>query len=119
MSGPSSAGSSESDARKGSTRPSLADGIGAKPPLELLLATRSAGKIREIRQMAAERGWIWHGLDEFPLVPDAIEDGATFAENACKKALYYNQATGLPALADDSGLEVDILGGEPGVHSAY
>ncbi len=87
--------------------------------LHLLLATRSAGKIREIRELAAENGWTWHGLDEFPAVREAVEDGATFLENASKKALFYNYATGLPALADDSGLEVDVLGGEPGVHSAY
>lgn len=87
--------------------------------LHLLLATRSAGKIREIRELAADCGWTWHGLDEFPHVREAVEDGATFLENASKKALFYNVATGLPALADDSGLEVDFLGGAPGVHSAY
>lgn len=87
--------------------------------LNLLLATRSAGKIREIRELTADSGWTWHGLDEFPHVREAVEDGTTFLENASKKALYYNYATGLPALADDSGLEVDFLGGAPGVHSAY
>jgi XTP/dITP diphosphohydrolase len=85
---------------------------------EILLATRNPGKIREIRQMTAASGWVWHGLDAFPGVPDAVEDGATFAENACRKALHYAQATKLYTLADDSGLEVDCLGGEPGVHSA-
>lgn len=87
--------------------------------IELLLATGSAGKIREIREMTAHLSWLWRGLDEFPEVSEAIEDGHTFAENARKKALYYAERTGLPALADDSGLEVDALGGEPGVHSAY
>jgi XTP/dITP diphosphohydrolase len=87
--------------------------------IELLLATSSAGKIREIRQAAAGPGWRWRGLDEFPHVPEAIEDGRTFAENARKKAVYYAHATGLPALADDSGLEVDFLGGLPGVDSAH
>jgi len=85
---------------------------------EILLATRNAGKIREIRQMTVAGGWAWCGLDAFPDVPAAIEDGATFAENARRKALHYAQATGLYTLADDSGLEVDCLGGEPGVHSA-
>ena len=85
---------------------------------EILLATRNAGKIREIRQMTVAGGWLWHGLDALPGVPAAVEDGATFAENASRKALHYAQATGLYTLADDSGLEVDCLGGEPGVHSA-
>jgi XTP/dITP diphosphohydrolase len=85
---------------------------------EILLATRNAGKIREIRQMSAASGWTWHGLETFPDVPPAVEDGATFAENARRKALHYAQATGLCTLADDSGLEVDCLGGEPGVQSA-
>lgn len=87
--------------------------------IELLLATNSAGKIREIRQIAAGPDWRWRGLDEFPDVPEAIEDGRTFAENAKKKALCYSAATGLPALADDSGLEVDCLDGAPGVDSAH
>ena len=85
---------------------------------EILLATRNAGKIREIRQMTTTGDWVWHGLEAFPDVPAAVEDGATFAENARHKALHYAQATGLYTLADDSGLEVDCLGGEPGVHSA-
>ncbi|MBI5865285.1 MAG: RdgB/HAM1 family non-canonical purine NTP pyrophosphatase [Planctomycetes bacterium] len=87
--------------------------------IDLLLATHSAGKIREIREMAEGRGWRWRGLDEYPDVPEAVEDGRTFAENAMKKALYYFAAAGLPALADDSGLEVDFLHGAPGVDSAY
>ncbi|MFQ5806259.1 MAG: XTP/dITP diphosphatase [Phycisphaerae bacterium] len=85
---------------------------------EILLATHNAGKVREIRQLAACAGWRWHGLDDFPPVPEAVEDAATFAENARRKALHYAAATGLPTLADDSGLEVDCLGGAPGVHSA-
>lgn len=100
-------------------RQTMNDSRSRRATLTLLLATRSAGKIREIREMAASQDWIWRGLDEFPAVPDATEDGATFLENACKKALFYNEATGLPALADDSGLEVDCLAGAPGVHSAY
>ncbi len=84
----------------------------------LLLATRNAGKIREIRELSARSGLAWRGLDEFPAVAEAPEHGATLAENARAKALYYSAATGLPALADDSGLEVDALGGRPGVDSA-
>ncbi len=85
----------------------------------VLLATRSAGKLRELRQMTADSPIEWIGLDAYPDVPEAVEDGATFADNARRKALHYAVATGLPALADDSGLAVDCLGGAPGVHSAY
>ncbi len=88
------------------------------PAIHLLLATRNAGKVREIRQMVTDTPLTWHSLDEFPDVPDAIESGATFAENARLKALHYAATTGLDTLADDSGLEVDALDGAPGVQSA-
>lgn len=84
----------------------------------VLLATRNAGKVREIRAIAAALPIVWHGLDEFGPLPDAVESGATFAENARLKALHYARLTGLSTLADDSGLEVDALGGAPGVQSA-
>jgi len=88
----------------------------------VLLATRNAGKIREIRAIAAGLPLVWHGLDEFRVAPDAAEQGATFAENARLKALFYygccGAQAGMAVLADDSGLEVDALGGAPGVHSA-
>lgn len=83
---------------------------------EILLATHNAGKLREMRQLAA--GLRWRSLDEFPHVAPSPETGRTFADNARQKALYYAAATGLPTLADDSGLEVDALQGAPGVHSA-
>lgn len=86
--------------------------------IEILIATNNPGKVREIRQLTADHPWTWRGLDEFPDVPSAIEDAETFAGNARKKALHYAAATGLLTLADDSGLEVDALGGAPGVHSA-
>lgn len=85
---------------------------------EVLLATRSEGKLREIEHATADIAIKWRGLNEYPEVPDAIEDGNTFRENALRKAVYYSKATGLPALADDSGLIVDVLGGDPGVNSA-
>jgi XTP/dITP diphosphohydrolase len=85
---------------------------------ELLLATRNPGKLRELREIAAGSPLVWRGLAEFPAVPDAVENGRTFADNARLKALHYASATGLPTLADDSGLEVDYLGGAPGVLSA-
>lgn len=84
---------------------------------ELLLATHNAGKVREIRQMSGA-GVRWRSLAEFPGVGEAPEAGRTFAENARQKALFYAAATGLPTLADDSGLEVAALDGEPGVDSA-
>ncbi len=88
----------------------------------VLLATRNPGKVREIREIAAGLPVAWHALDEFPGAPDAEEHGATFAENARLKALHYYThcaaAAGMGVLADDSGLEVDALGGAPGVHSA-
>jgi len=89
--------------------------------LHILLATRNAGKLRELRELltaASAPGVVWRGLHEFPTVPDAPETGQTLAENARAKALYYATATGLLTLADDSGLEVDALGGAPGVYSA-
>ncbi|RMF84341.1 MAG: XTP/dITP diphosphatase [Planctomycetota bacterium] len=86
--------------------------------MRILLATRNAGKLREIRRMTRDASWTWVGLADFPDVPEAVEDGETFAENARRKALHYAAATGLPTLADDSGLEVDALGGAPGVRSA-
>jgi XTP/dITP diphosphohydrolase len=84
-----------------------------------LLGSKSAGKLRELRQMTADSGVEWLSLDDFPNVAEAVEDGNTFRDNAEKKARHYAQATGLPTLADDSGLEVDALRGAPGVHSAY
>ncbi|MBL8877874.1 MAG: non-canonical purine NTP pyrophosphatase [Phycisphaerales bacterium] len=85
---------------------------------EVLLATRSEGKLREIEYATANLAIKWRGLNEYPELPDAIEDGATFRENALRKAAFYSKGTGLPALADDSGLIVDLLGGRPGVDSA-
>jgi XTP/dITP diphosphohydrolase len=86
--------------------------------IEILLATHNPGKVREIRQVAAGDDWRWHSLDDFPEVAEAVEDADTFAGNARRKALHYAEVTGLPTLADDSGLEVDALGGAPGVLSA-
>jgi len=84
----------------------------------LLLATTNAGKIREIRGLLAGLRIDLVGLDEVPAVEPPEETGTTFAENARLKASYYARATGLRAVAEDSGLEVDALGGEPGVNSA-
>jgi XTP/dITP diphosphohydrolase len=90
-------------------------------PHTLLLATRNKGKIEEFRRIldAVAPGEIeLVGLDQFPNLHDVIEDGATFEENALKKAREMSLATGIPAIADDSGLCVDALGGDPGIFSA-
>jgi len=86
--------------------------------MELVVATRNAGKLKEIRRLLESRGIHVRGLEEFPEVPDVVEDGETFAENAIKKAEAVAQFFSMPCLADDSGLVVDALQGHPGVHSA-
>jgi XTP/dITP diphosphohydrolase len=86
----------------------------------LILATRNPGKITELRAILAAAG-LHHdlvGADAYPEIPDVKETGVTFAENALLKAHALAQATGLPAVADDSGLCVDVLGGAPGIFSA-
>jgi len=84
----------------------------------LLLGTRNPGKVKEIESILADCGWTIASLQEFPNVGEAEENFVTFAENAIAKARFYASATGLCALADDSGLEVEALGGAPGVFSA-
>jgi len=86
----------------------------------LVLATRNAHKLAELRRILDEAGLEVElvGVDAFPGVADVAETGTTFAENALLKAHATAQATGLPAVADDSGLCVDVLGGMPGVFSA-
>ncbi|WP_404364192.1 RdgB/HAM1 family non-canonical purine NTP pyrophosphatase [Corallococcus coralloides] len=84
---------------------------------KLLFATGNAGKLRELRALVGDAVEVV-SLKDLPPVPEPVEDGATFEENAVKKAREYSEATGLPALADDSGLCVDALDGRPGVLSA-
>ena len=86
----------------------------------LVLATRNAHKVTELRAILADAGLEVEllGADAFPEVPDVKETGTTFAENALLKAHTLAAATGLPAIADDSGLCVDVLGGAPGIFSA-
>lgn len=87
----------------------------------LVLATRNAHKVVELRRILADAGLDGVdvvGVGEFPDVPDVAETGVTFAENALLKARAVAVATGLPSVADDSGLCVDVLGGSPGVFSA-
>ncbi|MFJ7997292.1 RdgB/HAM1 family non-canonical purine NTP pyrophosphatase [Streptomyces sp. NPDC096310] len=86
----------------------------------LILATRNAGKITELKAILADAGLPHElvGAQEYPDIPDVKETGVTFAENALLKAHALATATGLPAVADDSGLCVDVLGGAPGIFSA-
>jgi len=87
-------------------------------PLTLVMATRNPGKVRELADLLGDLGVRLLSLADFPEIPDIPEEGATFAENAAAKATTVARLTGLPALADDSGLEVAALGGRPGVFSA-
>ncbi|WP_433506429.1 RdgB/HAM1 family non-canonical purine NTP pyrophosphatase [Pseudonocardia halophobica] len=86
--------------------------------MKILLATRNAGKLVELRRLAEGSGVEVLGLADVPEFPEAPETGATFAENALAKARDAAAATGLPSVADDSGLAVDALNGMPGVLSA-
>ncbi len=83
----------------------------------VVLATANPGKLREMRAMLKEMPWDIVPQSEFDC-PDAIEDGLSFVENAIKKARHACAFTGLPAIADDSGIEVDALLGKPGIYSA-
>ncbi|MCW8933731.1 MAG: RdgB/HAM1 family non-canonical purine NTP pyrophosphatase [Gammaproteobacteria bacterium] len=84
---------------------------------KIILASGNAGKVREINKLLSD-----HGIEVVPQteydVPEALEDGLTFVENALKKARHAAKLTGLPAIADDSGIEVDALDKRPGIYSA-
>jgi XTP/dITP diphosphohydrolase len=87
--------------------------------MKILIATSNPHKLDEIRAVAGDVGIAFVSLAEEGIdVPEPVEDQPTFEGNALLKATYYAQASGLPCWADDSGLEVDALGGEPGVLSA-
>lgn len=88
----------------------------AKPIL--VLATKNNGKSAEIRDFLKDVPIEVKDLNDFGPIPEVVEDGTTFEENAYKKASFTAKVLGLPALADDSGLEVEAMGGNPGVHSA-
>jgi XTP/dITP diphosphohydrolase len=84
----------------------------------ILIATTNAGKIREILGILDGVPIELVTLERFPGILEPDETGATFAENARLKALYYSEKTGVPAVADDSGLEIAVLDNAPGIHSA-
>jgi len=85
---------------------------------KLILATRNKDKLKEIQALLSDLDIDIMSLDEAENAPHVVEDGKTFMENAFKKAKVIAEATGIMALADDSGLEVDALDGAPGVYSA-
>ncbi|MBR8660818.1 MULTISPECIES: XTP/dITP diphosphatase [Brevibacillus] len=85
---------------------------------KVVLATRNKGKVKEFNSLFAELGWEGISLDAFEGVPEVVEDGDTFEANALKKATTIATYLNMPAVGDDSGLEVDALGGRPGVYSA-
>jgi XTP/dITP diphosphohydrolase len=84
---------------------------------KIVLASNNAGKAREINQLLASEEIEVVPQKEFK-IPDAVEDGLSFVENAIKKARHAAKLSGLPAIADDSGIEVDALNGAPGIYSA-
>jgi len=90
-----------------------------KKNIELLLATKNKNKVKEINsKMSSVSGISIIPLDNAPEFPDVIEDGKSFKENAIKKAQEICLHTGLPTMADDSGLVIDALDGKPGIYSA-
>jgi len=86
--------------------------------LEIIIASRNKGKVREIRKVLKGLGFRIYSLNDFTYVPKIVEDGKSFAENALKKARFYSKCFGKLTLSDDSGLNVDILKGLPGIYSA-
>ncbi|MEJ2424855.1 MAG: RdgB/HAM1 family non-canonical purine NTP pyrophosphatase [Candidatus Thiodiazotropha sp.] len=84
---------------------------------KIVLASNNAGKVREINQLLSQEQIMVVPQKEFQ-IPDAVEDGLSFVENAIKKARHATSLSGLPAIADDSGIEVDALRGAPGIYSA-
>jgi XTP/dITP diphosphohydrolase len=89
-----------------------------KDTITIVIASRNKGKTTEIERLLAAYPVIIKNLNDFGPIPEVVEDGDTFEENAYKKASITARVLGVPALADDSGLVVDALGGAPGVLSA-
>jgi len=84
----------------------------------IVLATSNKNKLKEIQEILKDFPVAIKSLSDFGPMPEAVEDGETFDDNAYKKALHYAKVLGVPCLADDSGLVVDALDGRPGVYSA-
>jgi XTP/dITP diphosphohydrolase len=85
---------------------------------KIVLASRNSGKVKEFRAMLENIGISLRSLNDYPDIPEVVEDGKSFLENALKKARAVAESTGEIVLADDSGLEVEVLGGAPGIYSA-
>jgi XTP/dITP diphosphohydrolase len=98
--------------------PTLADAANPTGARRLLIATTNPHKIREFREILAGLPYTLVSPDDLALSLDVEETGTTFAENAALKAMAWADAANMLALADDSGLEIDALGGEPGIYSA-
>ena len=88
------------------------------PKPKLLIATTNLGKFKELSSLLSDCPFSMVSLEDLGIDEDVAETGSTFEENASLKAAAYGRMSGLPTLADDSGLEVDALGGEPGVFSS-
>ena len=84
----------------------------------IVLATKNAGKAKELQELLKDFPVEIKNLNDFGPIPEVEEDGATFDDNAYKKAAFTAKVLGLPAIADDSGLVVEALGGAPGIRSA-
>ena len=109
----------EYDSRKGvANEMAPSEGATEKTIMDLLIATRNTNKLREIRALFQASSLRLLNVDDLPSLPEVEEDGATFEDNAAKKARTLAIASGHWAMADDSGLEVEALDGAPGVYSA-
>lgn len=85
--------------------------------MKVLIATKNPGKFREISNFLKMPGLSLQSLKDFPAIADPVETGKNFQENSLIKARYFAEAFGVTTLADDGGLEIEVLNGEPGVHS--
>ena len=86
--------------------------------MRIIFATKNEGKVKEIAEMLTSMDIELTSLNQFESLPEIVEDGKSYLENALKKAKIISEFTGETVLADDSGLQVDVLGGEPGIYSA-
>lgn len=86
--------------------------------MKIVFASRNEGKVKEIKNMLDGMDIDLVSLNNYKSIPEIVEDGDSFLQNALKKAIIVSEITGETVLADDSGLQVDVLGGEPGIHSA-
>jgi XTP/dITP diphosphohydrolase len=86
--------------------------------MKIVFASGNEGKVREIREMLEGMGIELVSLSNYADVPEIVEDGKSFLENALKKAKIVSEYTGETVLADDSGLQIEVLGGEPGIYSS-